>query len=204
MAACLLITGFSFWNPSETGRVAGVSIGICMSFCWYQILSLICTLPDLYAIFYSPGEGPVPFTYSAEAFPLYIRDLGMSFATATTWFWNFVLSITWPSLILAFGPQGAFGWYAAWCCILWVLILLFVRETKGKTLEELDQVFAIPLRTHAAYGLRQIPYGFKKFVLFQNPVAEELYRMESVSELSSGGDEKAMREMREDVKRTNV
>lgn len=34
---------------------------------------------------YSPGEGPVPFTYSAEAFPLYIRDIGMSFATATTW-----------------------------------------------------------------------------------------------------------------------
>lgn len=110
----------------------------------------------------------------------------MSFATATTWFWNFVLSITWPSLVLAFKPQGAFGWYAAWCMILWVLILLFVRETKGKTLEELDQVFAIPARVHAAYGLRQIPYGFKKFVLFQNPTPEVLYLTESDSEASSG------------------
>lgn len=36
-------------------------------------------------VFYSPGEGPVPFTYSAEAFPLYIRDLGMSWATAICW-----------------------------------------------------------------------------------------------------------------------
>ena len=36
-------------------------------------------------VVYSPGEGPVPFTYSAEAFPLYIRDIGMSFATAVTW-----------------------------------------------------------------------------------------------------------------------
>ena len=35
---------------------------------------------DLFAICYSPGEGPVPFTYSAEAFPLSIRDIGMSFA----------------------------------------------------------------------------------------------------------------------------
>ncbi|KAF9235407.1 hypothetical protein BU15DRAFT_89580 [Melanogaster broomeanus] len=156
MAICLLITGFSFWDGFEKGRIA-----------------------DLFAIFYSPGEGPVPFTYSAEAFPLYIRDIGMSFATATTWFWNFVLSITWPSMVLAFKPQGAFGWYAAWCCILWVLILLFVRETKGKTLEELDQVFAVPASVHAAYGLRQIPYGIKKFVLFQNPVAEELYLPES-------------------------
>ncbi|KAG2105522.1 uncharacterized protein F5147DRAFT_614836 [Suillus discolor] len=186
MAICLLITGFSFWSTSETGRVTGVSIGIY-----------------LFAIFYSPGEGPVPFTYSAEAFPLYIRDIGMSFATATTWFWNFILSITWPSLVLAFKPQGAFGWYAAWCCILWVLILLFVRETKGKTLEELDQVFAVPLGAHAAYGLRQIPYGIKKFVLFQNPTPEQLYEFESESEVSStGGDENAKREVKEDVEKT--
>ncbi|KAF8549821.1 hypothetical protein OG21DRAFT_1514773 [Imleria badia] len=183
MAICLLITGFSFWNENEQGRIAGVAVGIY-----------------LFAVFYSPGEGPVPFTYSAEAFPLYIRDIGMSFATATTWFWNFVLSITWPSLVLAFKPQGAFGWYAAWCCILWFLILLFVRETKGKTLEELDQVFAVPLTTHAAYGLRQIPYGFKKFVLFQNPTPEELYIPESDREESSGIDEQDRKELRADLK----
>jgi sugar porter (SP) family MFS transporter len=188
MAVCLLITGFSFLSTSETGRVVGVSIGIY-----------------LYAIFYSPGEGPVPFTYSAEAFPLYIRDIGMSFATATLWFWNFVLSITWPSLILAFKPQGAFGWYAAWCCILWVLVLLFVRETKGKTLEELDQIFAVPLGAHAAYGMRQIPYGVKKFVLFQNPVPEQIYEFESESEVSNtGGEEKARREVKEDLEKANA
>ncbi|KAG1848848.1 hypothetical protein C8R48DRAFT_778779 [Suillus tomentosus] len=188
MAICLLITGFSFWSTSETGRAAGVSIGIY-----------------LFAIFYSPGEGPVPFTYSAEAFPLYIRDVGMSFATATTWFWNFVLSITWPWLILAFGPQGAFGWYATWCCILWVLVLLLVRETKDKTLEELDQVFSVPLGTHAAYGLRQIPYGFKKFVLFQNPVPEQLYRVKTEAEvLNTGDDEKARRQEREDMEKANA
>ncbi|KAG2137863.1 uncharacterized protein EDB93DRAFT_1253516 [Suillus bovinus] len=160
MAICLLITGFFFWNTSETGRVAGVSVGIY-----------------LFAIFYSPGEGPVPFTYSAEAFPLYIRDIGMSFATATTWFWNFILSITWPSLILAFKPQG-------------------------KTLEELDQVFAVPLGAHAAYGLRQIPYGFKKFVLFQNPVPEQLYQFESESEVSSTGGDETAREIKEDLEKT--
>ncbi|KAH7908396.1 hypothetical protein BJ138DRAFT_1115892 [Hygrophoropsis aurantiaca] len=182
LAICLLITGFSFWCPTETGTVTGVSVGIY-----------------LFAVFYSPGEGPVPFTYSAEAFPLYIRDIGMSFATATTWFWNFVLSITWPSLLLAFKPQGAFGWYAAWCMILWVLILLFVRETKGKTLEELDQVFAVPARTHAAYGLRQIPYGIKKFLLFQNPTPEQLYEAESSD--SSISDDKATNEVREDLEK---
>ncbi|KAJ7463347.1 hypothetical protein FB451DRAFT_1266168 [Mycena latifolia] len=158
MAICLLITGFSFWAPTREGRLAGVSIGIY-----------------LFGIFYSPGEGPVPFPYSAEAFPLYIRDLGMSFATATTWFFNFLLSITFPSLLAAFRPQGAFGFYAAWCCVIWVLILLFVRETKGRTLEELDQVFSVPMRTHATYGLRQVPYGIRKFLLRQDVKAEILY-----------------------------
>jgi hypothetical protein len=44
---------------------------------------------------------------------------------------------------------------------LLVLILLFVPETKALTLEELDTVFSVPSKTHAAYGLRQVPYAFK-------------------------------------------
>lgn len=34
----------------------------------------------------------------------------MSFATAVTWLFNFVLAITFPLLLNAFKPQGAFGW----------------------------------------------------------------------------------------------
>jgi hypothetical protein len=59
--------------------------------------------------------------------------------------------------------------------VLWVLILLFVRETKGRTLEELDQVFSLPMRDHTAYGLRQVPYGIRKFLLRQDVRAEKLY-----------------------------
>ena len=85
----------------------------------------------LFEVFYSPGMGPVPFSYSAEAFPIQVRDVGMAFATATTWCFNFILALTWPLLVQAFQPQGAFGFYAAWCIILWVLVLLFMPETKG-------------------------------------------------------------------------
>jgi MFS family permease len=126
MAIFLLFTGFSFFiapeDPESKLRIACIAIGIY-----------------LFGMVYSPGEGPVPFTYSAEAYPLYIRDIGMSFATATAWFFNFVLSITWPSMERAFKPQGAFGWYAAWNIIGWWLIFLFVPETKALSLEELDQ-----------------------------------------------------------------
>jgi len=110
MALFLLFTGFAFWIPeSSNAHIACVACGIY-----------------LFGIVYSSGEGPIPFVYSAEAFPLYVRALGMSLATATTWFFNATLSITWPSLHRAFKPQGAFSWYAAWNIIGWWLVLLFM------------------------------------------------------------------------------
>ncbi|CAI7584556.1 unnamed protein product [Penicillium pancosmium] len=152
LALFLLWSGFSFWieadNPESKKRVAMVTTGMY-----------------LFEIFYSPGEGPVPFTYSAEAFPLHVREVGMSWATATTWCFNFILSFTWPHLLTAFKPQGAFGWYAAWCLIGWVLVLLFVPETKALTLEELDQVFSVPTRKHASYQLKNAWWHFRVWVL---------------------------------------
>lgn len=41
-------------------------------------LGLVALFVFLFAAFYSPGEGPVPFTYSAEVFPLSHREVGMS------------------------------------------------------------------------------------------------------------------------------
>ncbi|KAF2267306.1 hypothetical protein CC78DRAFT_541754 [Lojkania enalia] len=170
MAIFLLFTGFSFYIPEgDTARVACIALGIY-----------------LFGIVYSPGEGPVPFTYSAEAYPLYVRTIGMSLATATTWFFNFVLSITWPSLLAAFKPQGAFGWYAAWNVIGWFLVLLFLPETKGKTLEELDQIFSVPTHVHAAYGLRQVPYFFNRYILRRKVQPETLYEREAYNENGIG------------------
>ena len=161
MSIFLLFTGFSFWIESQTPRLACVALGIY-----------------LFGIAYSPGEGPVPFTYSAEAYPLYIRDLGMSLATATTWFFNGVLSITWPRLQRAFKPQGAFAYYGAWNIVGWFLVLCFVPETKGLSLEELDQVFSVPTRVHAAWGIRQVSYFVKKYILRRHVAKEVLYHRE--------------------------
>jgi len=96
MAWTLLATGFSFWIP-EGNRAH---------------LGLIAFFIFLFAAFYSPGEGPVPFTYSAEVFPLSHREVGMGWAVATCLFWAAVLSITFPKLLATFTPQGAFGFYA--------------------------------------------------------------------------------------------
>ncbi|KAL2375268.1 hypothetical protein RJ035_001314 [Blastomyces gilchristii] len=171
-----LLTGFSFWIPtdgSETMRRAHTG---CVALGIY-----------LFGIVYSPGEGPVPFTYSAEAYPLYVRSHGMALATATTWFFNFILAITWPSLKNAFKPQGAFGWYAGWNIVGFVLVLLFMPETKGKTLEELDQVFSVPTMVHAKFGAGELVYYFRRYVLRQKGLKKvELYERDESGEKRRG------------------
>ncbi|KAI0819328.1 hypothetical protein BC628DRAFT_1333246 [Trametes gibbosa] len=148
MSVFLLMTGFAFFIPEDTkARIAVVALGIY-----------------LFGMAYSPGEGPVPFTYSAEAFPLYIRDVGMAWATSVLWFFNFVVAFTFPRLLGAFRPQGAFGWYAAWNLVGFGLILLFVPETKALSLEELDRVFSVPTHVHAAYQLKALPRNVRKYV----------------------------------------
>jgi hypothetical protein len=52
---------------------------------------------------------------------------------------------------------------------------MFVPETKGVTLEELDEVFSVSTTHHAAYGMRQLGYAFRKYALRQNVRAETLY-----------------------------
>lgn len=74
---------------------------------------------------------------------------------------------------------------AVHACELWCTLMspksltdAVSQETKGKTLEELDRVFSVPTSVHAAYGLRQIPYFFKKYIFRQDVQPEQLYEAE--------------------------
>ena len=163
MALFMLLTGFAFWIPgSNPGSSAaggqGSGSGTTPSATHGADARTACVALGMYlfGIAYSPGEGPVPFTYSAEAYPLYVRSYGMALATATTWLFNGTLAMTWPSMVRAMTPQGGFALYAAWNVIGFVAVLLFVRETKGKTLEELDQVFSVPMGVFARRAVRDM------------------------------------------------
>lgn len=139
LALTLIMTGCAFYAPAASKTQIGI----------------VLTGIYLYAVAYSPGFGPVPFTYSAEAYPLYLREVGMGYSTAVLWFFNAVLAVTFFKLSAAFTPSGAFFWYAGWNVALFVLIFFFVPETKSLSLEELDMVFAVPNRKHATYQLRR-------------------------------------------------
>lgn len=183
MAWTLLAAGFCFWIPGEgTNKLGPIAFFIF-----------------LFAAFYSPGEGPVPFTYSAEVFPLSHREVGMAWAVATCLFWAAVLSLTWPSMEYAMTPQGAFGFYAALNVTALVMIFLWLPETKQRTLEELDYVFAVPTGKHMSYQVGTVlPWWIKRYIFFQKGaecpplykfdthLAEGQARSQSISEARRG------------------
>jgi hypothetical protein len=104
----------------------------------------------------------VPYTYSAEAFPLYIRELGMSYATSVTWLFNWMLAMSLPAMQKKFGRQGAFAFYAFWIIVGWFAVFLFLPETKGKTLEELDYIFDVSHKEHMKYDIALFKYYVNK------------------------------------------
>ena len=138
-------------------------------------------------------------------FGRHVRDVGMSWATATTWCFDFVIAFAWPSMLVKFTPVGGFGWYAAWCAVLWVLTLFFMPEvsveslgprsrwkltltlyqTKALTLEELDQVFSVPTWKHARYQLKNSMWHVRRYVFFnknQEPLPPLYTGVEKLSE----------------------
>ncbi|GAC97625.1 sugar transporter [Pseudozyma hubeiensis SY62] len=151
MAWTLLAAGLCFLIPGEGNKTR---------------LGLVALFIYIFAAFYSVGEGPVPFTYSAEVFPLAQREQGMAWAVATCLFWAAVLSITFPRMRTAMTPTGAFGFYAGLNIMALILIWFFVPETARYTLEELDAVFDVPHATFIKHqNTKTLPYWFKTQVL---------------------------------------
>jgi len=155
MAVCHALISIAF-GVTNSNQTSNLRIGLTIASMY------------LFGIAYSPGEGPVPFVYAAESMPLYNRDIGMGLVTAINWFLNFVVAISWPPLYKALHEYGAFIWYAGWCIIGEIVILLVVPETKGLSLEELSDVFRIPLARHARFGIEQAR-AFSNWCLSRNP-----------------------------------
>lgn len=149
-------------------------MALTMLFCalTYQLpkgtlqFGLLAFLIYLFCAEYSPGMGPVPAAYSAEVFPLSHREVGMSMAVGTANIWAAVLSFTFPSLLAGLGSEGSFELYAALNLLAVVLVFLFVRETKRKTLDELDEVFSVDMLVFIRFQVMEyLPWVWKRYVL---------------------------------------
>ena len=119
----------------------------------------------------------MPFTLSAEVFPLENRVVGMSFAVFTNLLGAGLLTLFVPALTIAVGQSGLLGIFAGLNVVAFILVFLFVRETAGAalggtpgsmtfmSLEELNYIFGVSSMKHIRYQLTTaVPWAWKYYV----------------------------------------
>lgn len=91
---------------------------------------------NLYVVCFGMSWGPVVWVLLGEMFNNRIRAHALALAAALQWVANFAVTATFPALRTA-GLGLAYGLYTAAAVASFVFVLLFIRETKGKELEEM-------------------------------------------------------------------
>ncbi len=82
--------------------------------------------------------GPVTWVVLSEIFPNRIRGFAMAIATFSLWTACFILTYTFPLLNKLLGASGTFWLYGFICILGFIYILKKLPETKGKSLEEIE------------------------------------------------------------------
>jgi len=107
---------------------------------WLPLTSLL-----LYVFFNELGYGPIPWLLSGELIPLAVRTLGNGVAVTAYSLFAFVISLTFPLLTNLLSQYTTFWLYAAFS-LLGLLLAWKLPETKGKSLEEIEEYFSPPIR----------------------------------------------------------
>ncbi|CDH55619.1 general substrate transporter [Lichtheimia corymbifera JMRC:FSU:9682] len=89
---------------------------------------------------YAYSWGPVGWVITAEIFPLRARAKGMSIATSSNWMNNFIIAQITPPMLENIG-FGTYIFFACFCLLSFFFTWFFIPETKGCTLEEMDELF---------------------------------------------------------------
>src|SRR5438477_932688 len=98
---------------------------------------------NLYIVAFAVSWGPVMWVLLGEMFPNEIRGAALAISGATNWVANFTVTVSFLPLLKSFGLTGAYALYAIAAAISLPFVWLAVRETKGKTLEQMTD---IPIR----------------------------------------------------------
>ncbi|KAJ5680306.1 hypothetical protein N7536_011445 [Penicillium majusculum] len=94
-----------------------------------------------FVFFYSIGAGPIPFTLSAEVFPLCVREVGMSFSVMVNFLGLGLLVLFVPQLTSRFRGEGNILFFFSGLNLLaLVLIFFLVPETKDVSLEDMNSI----------------------------------------------------------------
>lgn len=92
---------------------------------------------------YAMSLAPVTWVVLSEIFPNRIRGAAMAVATLSLWTASFLLTYTFPLLNHALGASGTFWLYGVICLVGLVFIYKKLPETKGKSLEEIENEIVV-------------------------------------------------------------
>ncbi|KAK1238427.1 hypothetical protein MKX07_006573 [Trichoderma sp. CBMAI-0711] len=101
----------------------------------------------IFIAFFASTWGPLAWVVTGEIYPLATRAKALSMTTATNWLFNWAIAYSTPYLV-NYGPGYAnlqskifFVWFGA-CFLCIALVWFFIYETKGLSLEEVDELYA--------------------------------------------------------------
>lgn len=98
----------------------------------------------LYIATFAPGFGPLPWTINSEIYPTWARSTAISIATMVNWVFNLLVSMTFLSMADSLGQPATFGVYAVLSFLGLLFVVMFVPETRGRSLEEVESLFRRP------------------------------------------------------------
>jgi SP family arabinose:H+ symporter-like MFS transporter len=125
-------------SAGMTVSLGGLAIaGITGHFLGIIVLMLIV----LFLIFFSSCVGPVFWTYISEIFPNRIRGTALSVPVFTQWVFNALIVLVFPSMLKLFSTSLTFGILTIFSFGQLVFAIKFMKETKGKSLEEIESIW---------------------------------------------------------------
>lgn len=149
----VLFTVVSIWLLDRWGRKPLLSLGLAGMVISLAALGLAFHLqgdlgPSLkwvavgsitvYIASFAVSLGPIAWLLIAEIYPLQIRGRAMGLATLANWLFNFLVAMSFLSIIELLGKAGAFWLYGAIGMVGWFFCRWYVPETRGATLEQIE------------------------------------------------------------------
>jgi len=108
----------------------------------------------LWTAFYTPTWNGTPWVLNSEMFDQNVRALGQAMASASNWFWNFIISRFTPTMFLSMGKSGCgvYFFFASMMIASVFFVWFFIPETKSIPLESVHRLFEVsPIRK--AHGI---------------------------------------------------
>ena len=99
--------------------------------------TLALVAANLYVVFFNMSWGAVMWVMLGEMFPNQIRGSSLALSGAAQWIANFAITISFPLLLVGIGLAPTYAIYAVAAALSTVFVLRYVRETRGKELEQM-------------------------------------------------------------------